>query len=231
MVFPISCVEDFYHNPDEVLEYALSLEYGKYGIYPGYRTKPLHTLNKNFFDEFCSKLFSLFFDYQYCNVNWVVTTAFQKTCHFYDKTDSVLNSGWIHLDSSCVAAGVIYLNKKSNLESGTTLYRPKYKDLYKKCLSDRTDYGDYSPRIKFYANESIDIEEYKKRKLEHESLFEKTLEFNNVYNRLIMFDSSCWHKESSFIANEFEPRLTQVFFIKSIEAKSFPINRKNNYEI
>ena len=60
--------------------------------------------------------------------------------------------------------------------------------------------------------------------------YEKT-SFNNVYNRLILYDSETWHKESSFIINSQNARLTQVFFIDLVESYSFPIQRKNQFNI
>ena len=57
MDFPILCVDDFYTNPDEVREFALSLEYnGKEGNFPGMRTKELHLINEKFFGSFLFKI-------------------------------------------------------------------------------------------------------------------------------------------------------------------------------
>lgn len=229
MVFPITCVDNFYQDPDSVVEFANSLTFEKIpGIYPGLRTNPLHLVNEKFFDLFCEKLFSLFFDYQQTPVKWNVVTKFQKILPFTSDEDPVINSGWIHLDECSVAAGVIYLNKDTNLNAGTSIYQVKYPDLYQNNI---TDYGDATPRIDLYAGEKIDIVEYRRKKIEQEILFEKTLDISNVYNRLILYDSETWHKESSFIINSQDARLTQVFFIKSVESYNFPIQRKNQFNI
>ena len=228
MVLPITCIDNFYENPDEVVKFAQSLEFKKTpGIYPGLRTDLLSTIDPIFFNSFCNKLFSVFFDYTISEVEWTVKTVFQKIYPFSNDNDELLNSGWIHLDDpTTVAAGVIYLNKDSNLKAGTSLYRVKdseYVGIF--------DYGDNTTRIDFYANKDVDIEEYKNKKMHHEELFEKTLEIGNVYNRLILYNINYWHKESSFIVNNFEPRMAQVFFVENMSATSFPILRKNNYSL
>ena len=43
-IFPILCQDDFFDNPDEIREYALSLDYksDENGHWPGVRTRPLH---------------------------------------------------------------------------------------------------------------------------------------------------------------------------------------------
>jgi len=235
MVFPLTCIDNFYENPDAVVEFANSLEFTKMpGIYPGLRTNFLHNINQIFFDKFCEKLFSVFFDYSQAPVNWNVQTHFQKIYPFTDDGNELINSGWIHLDADAVAAGVIYLNKNTNIKAGTSMYQMKYPELCKEYKDGEMRYLDYglnTARIDFYDGKEVDIEDYKKQKIEHEELFEKTLDVGNVYNRLILYDIDYWHKESSFIMNDSNPRLTQVFFIPSVEASNFPIQRKKQYNI
>ena len=64
MLFPITCVDDFYSEPDNIRDFALSLEYGKDELsnFPGQRTKMLHEIDSYFFNIFCEKIFSLFFN-------------------------------------------------------------------------------------------------------------------------------------------------------------------------
>ena len=235
MVFPVTCIDNFYEDPDSVVQFAHSLEFTKMpGIYPGLRTDVLYNINESFFNAFCGKLLSLFFDFNQAPVNWNVQTAFQKIYPVTDDGDELINSGWIHLDSSCIAAGVIYLNDDTNIKAGTSMYQMKYPELCKEYNDKETkylDYGNNTARIDFYDNKEVDMEEYRKKKIEHEELFEKTLDIGNVYNRLVLYDIDYWHKESSFIMNGTDPRLTQVFFISSVEAGSFPIQRKRQYKI
>ena len=47
-----------------------------------------------------------------------------------------------------------------------------------------------------------------------DSKFEKVIEVENVYNRLVFYDSTYFHTVNHFYVNDFEDRLTQPFFIK-----------------
>lgn len=221
MNFPALCIDNFYNNPDEVRNFALSLDYKKQpGNYPGERSELLHEVNPEFFSMFCEKLFSVFYNFNSDYIEWNVASSFQKIYPYSEDRNSPLNSGWYHEDSGSVAAGVIYLNPNSNLDAGTTIGKVENSEI---------DYDDYSYRNRFYAGEDIDKLEYQRKVLNHNSKFNKTLEFKNVYNRLILYDTAYLHKETNFLANDYEPRLTQIFFIDRLEASSgTPINRVKN---
>ena len=221
MNFPALCIDNFYNNPDEVRDFALSLEFKKQpGNYPGERSNCLHEVNREFFNVFCEKLFSIFYNYNSDYIEWNIDTCFQKIYPYSEDRNSPLNSGWYHQDSHSVAAGVIYLNPNSNLDAGTTIGKVENSEI---------DYDDYSYRNRLYAGEDINKLEYQRKILNHNSKFNKTLEFKNVYNRLILYDTAYWHKETNFLANDYEPRLTQIFFIDRLEASSgTPINRVKN---
>lgn len=221
MKFPTLCVDDFYKNPKQIRDYALSLNYNKdFGIFPGERTKYLHEINPGLFEQFCHKLFSLFFNFSVENCNWKVETRFQKTYQILDDPTSVLNRGWDHLDSNVVAAGLIYLNEKYTLDSGTTISK----------LKTKKETFDYSIRDKMYQSRDVNLEEYKKSIELHKTYFEDTIEFKNVFNRMVCYDSSQWHRETSLFY-EHEPRLTQIFFIHNVESSTFPIERCMSYEL
>lgn len=223
---PTLCVDDFYSNPKQIRDFALSLDYNKLpGNYPGERTNNLHRINRSFFDSFCSRLFSILFDYDYTRIEWTVSTYFQKIYPYSQEKQSKLNTGWQHVDIEYAASGVIYLNEISDLDSGTSFYRLKNTNTQENL--------DYTLRDILYSNKEIDYDEYMNSIKKHDSKFEKTAEFKNVFNRMIMYQSDIYHKESNFFANTFEPRLTQVFFISDLtcEKESVPLLRKNNYEI
>lgn len=224
MNFPALCIDNFYHNPDQIRKFALSLEYNKQpGNYPGLRTNPLHEVDYNFYNTFCSKLFSAFYNYKIENVEWNVTSYFQKIFPYSEDRNSPLNSGWYHEDSyGSIAAGVIYLNPHSNPDAGTTIGNPISNINLELC--------DYEWRDKLYAEELIDRVEYQHKVIDHNSKFTKTLEFKNIYNRLILYDGVYWHKESNFFASDNEPRLTQIFFINSLKCvdNTTPLQKVNS---
>jgi hypothetical protein len=222
-MIPTTCVDDFYSNPDKIRDWALSLEYHSpsNGNFPGERSHHLSILDKEFYDQFCKKLFSIFYDY-ITPVNWVCDTAFQKIRPYHKDLNNLLNTGWAHLDNNCVFAGVIYLNKFSHPNSGTSILTPNHK------FSSEYE-PDWSYRNNLYNNGKFSEEEYCKKNQQHNEKFDISVDIKNKYNRLICYNGSTWHKESNFCTNE-EYRLTQVFFIKTLEAHTFPLKRiSNNY--
>lgn len=226
MNFPSLCVDNFYRDPDEIRKFALSLDYFKNpGNYPGFRTNPIHEIQNEFFNDFCSKLFSLLFNFDKECVEWNVCSYFQKIYPYSEDKNSPVNSGWYHIDSGeSIAAGVIYLNPHSNLDSGTTIASVK-----PNC---QINHDDFEWRNKLYSNSILDLNQYHHKIIDHNLKFDKTLEFKNLYNRMIMYDSEYWHKESNFYADDNEPRLTQVFFINKVESEGgTPVQRMNKWNI
>ena len=62
-------------------------------------------------------------------------------------------------------------------------------------------------------------------RLRSNSAFKETVRFNNIYNRMICFDSQTFHGINSFYTEK-EPRLTQAFFVVSLETDSgMPLER------
>jgi hypothetical protein len=123
-------VDDFFNNPDEVRNMALSLPYYKcgnekvHGMFPGYRTELLHIVNPTYYQLFCEKLLALYFG-PLENYDFKIDTCFQKiNSNLYNGIDS----SWIHRDGNVLIAGVIYLNKSNLKNIGTTIYTPKKTD-------------------------------------------------------------------------------------------------------
>lgn len=212
--FPITVVDNFFDDPYKIREFALSCDFQKMsGNYPGERTKMLSEIHPSYFNSFCKKLFSLFYYYEpNPNVIWNVETTFQKIYPFDDDKSSPLNSGWIHSDDSIsLAAGVIYLNPKPNLDAGTSFYKLK-DDVFD------TSGVNYEMRNDLYANRKVDPDSYKKELDKLNGFFDRTLEVKNVFNRMAFYGSDTPHKENNFVASDTEPRLTQVFFIHNIQS-------------
>ena len=223
MHFPIVCVDNFYSNPDEVREFALSQTFGEQtGNFPGERTTELHLINEDFFASFCKRLFSLFYQFQAEEVKWIVESYFQKVYPYDKDKNSLMNEGWIHLDSNdSIAAGVIYLNPNSNPDAGTSFFH----DINSDCE------WDWNLRNNLYGGDQVDREQYLREKQKNTNAYKKTLEIKNIYNRLSFYGTQHPHRETNFCASDTEPRLTQIFFVKELYSLSTPIERKNSYEI
>lgn len=216
--FPVTVLDNFYENPDLVRQFALSLDYytSPEGRWPGKRTSLLHEVNQSFFDTFCNKLFSLFYDLDYIPVNYNVSTNFQSISNYSENPDSKLNSGWIHRDIESVCSGVIYLNPNPQENTGTNIYGQIDKNIPMPPISEK---------FKLYKGEEpVDEFEYTQQILENNSNFEETINIKNVYNRMILFEGGVYHGVQSLYST-LEPRLTQVFFVYKVGGARYPVVR------
>jgi hypothetical protein len=218
--FPAICVDNFYNDPDRVREWALSLEYKPppAGQWPGKRSEKLHLVDPVFFDNFCKKVFSLFFDLEKTDIDWNIHTQFQIISPFDDDPKSMKNSGWIHFDDTKnIFGGLIYLTPDIDLRCGTSIFRQDRETGIKNAKEAKEIF--YSTG--FYENYDEILKKFN-------SAFTETVTFQNVYNRFIAFDSYTAHKANNFFSNI--PRLTQVFFVEKCETNSsWPLHRHRRY--
>lgn len=225
--FPVTCYDGFYKDPDKIREYALSLEYSKdpNGAWPGKRTSYISSLNPKLFELFVNKISYLFYDLTN-SLQMSIQTCFYIVNSFDDDSESIKNKGWIHRDSNNEGernydfAGIVYLTPDIELDSGTSIYRLKTKNFI-----------DYSDNRTSYYKDGID-DEFDEHYTKHNSQFEETVRFANIYNRLIMYDATLWHSANSYHTKQ--ARLMQVFFanLKS-ETMGSPIERSKfiDYEM
>jgi hypothetical protein len=211
--FPAMCVDNFYENPDSIREFALSQPFYKAedGAWPGKRTKELHEIDSKFFHDFCAKVFSIYYDFAFADIEWTISTNFQLIEPLSFDKNSLKNHGWIHVDESTVFAGIIYLNPTIDINCGTSLF---------KVIDEEKMKNNQTTAKSNYYKYGID-KNYESDILDHNQNFIETMRFNNIYNRLISFDGQTYHGANNFFTDK-EPRLTQVFFVRSIKSKSKP---------
>jgi hypothetical protein len=197
--------DDFLPNPDELVEIANSQTYiQSVGRFPGRRTTELsvicNQIHTMMLEELLKKSKEL--------TGLSLTAYFQKipNLSFDESYLSIENSGWIHTDDS-VYSGVLYLNKDSENYGGTSLYEPLK-------LTKNPDIDINKFKKQHYANTGeLNIEEYRDSKLRYSELFEKTETIENVYNRLVLFNSKKWHNNDTFVNSGSGERLTLIFFM------------------
>lgn len=176
--------DNFYGNPTDVRNYALSLPFDVTGNYPGRRTKVMS-------EPHFSSAKTLFEDILQKKITWwpeEYNTSFQYTTKD-DKT-------WVHYDPTMWAA-VLYLTPDAPLEAGTAIYRNKETKI---SMLDRNDpLTDY--------NNSADI-------LSDMEKWESIVTISNVFNRLIMYRGEYYHRSMlpGFGDNQYNGRLFQTFF-------------------
>jgi hypothetical protein len=210
MYFPAVCFDNFFNRPDEVREFALSLKFETFNdvAFPGKRTQPLHLISQNYFELFSKKVLSLFAIDDDCR--YECETSFQLIEPY---ETSGIKAGWVHNDVESNLAGVIYLTPNIHLNNGTSIFRPK------KIFDCPINY-EYKREM--YLNSNGDKEQLEIKRIENNNLFEETMIFKNVYNRLVAYDSKNYHAQTSFEGSEKDLRLTQVFFFHKIYSSNFP---------
>lgn len=222
MNFPSLCVDNFFTSPLKIVELSKKLPFHdcKYfdSSFPGKRTAPLKHINEDLYKEISEKILSIFYPLKtILNLHYDIAMHFQV---IDPKSYGHINTGWIHRDES-LASGVIYLNADIESEAGTSIFAPIDINLLEKTKELN--------HIKNEQYKNFEIEKlsyYENALNKHNSFFRETTRFNNVFNRLVLFDGRSYHGVPSFSINE--PRLTLVFFINSLGVYYFPTNHLKN---
>lgn len=107
-MIPSIIVDNFFEEPDKVVEFANSLEYNVLqDNYPGARTE---RLSDEFSDKFAEKVFS---NFPFTVNSYDLHLSFQKITDKFE-------TGFIHIDTPTQLTGIVYLNEEDN--TGTSLY-------------------------------------------------------------------------------------------------------------
>lgn len=222
-LYPVTIIENFYENPDQIRKFALAqkftyckeLPHIDY-VYPGCRTQDLSNLDKVLFDKICTKLVSVFHNAEHDMMRWLITTSFQSVTDKYGQ-------GVIHTDNNTVFAGVLYLTPNALLNGGTSLFRKNNsfnEAKYQRALVEND--------VRFKAGEIIMDNSY-------HSMFDEIVRVNNVYNTLIIYEGRHFHAANDFFGKTLkDSRLAQVFFVSKIDAQKqsvFPMSRVNAIKI
>lgn len=218
--FPTVVADDFYPDPRAIRKIATRLEYRKdlKGAFPGKRTMPLHMIDQAL-DQFCNiRFLSLYFDVaQNANMQWSISSYFQLVDPIATP-DSILNTGWTHVDTNSILAGVVYLDQNADIDSGTNLYRAK-ENINPSIADDATN-----ARREFYKTGTA-MPGYEQALTDHNSKFTESVVVKNYYNRIVAYDAHVWHRANTHYTGT-GPRLTQVFFANDLKnASSTPYDR------
>jgi len=213
MYFPITIIDNFYENFNEVKKYALDSEYVEKVKFtmPGVHTKSLSEINPLLFNKCTKKLLSAFYDRKAIqNISFECRTKFEK---IYPYGKNYSKEGWIHKDDDNKLSAILYLN--GEYDEGTSFYVNKNLGFPDNSL---TQY-----KYELYVGNNPNVNEYNNCLLKHNSQFKEILKVPLIENRLVIFDSSIFHK-SDGLGNENNPRIIQTFFFGQIYADQFPIS-------
>ena len=219
-IFPTTSINNFFKEPDKIVEYAKKLKYkkSKTGSYPGERTENLSKINYELFNSTIYSILSMYYE-DLESIGYSDTyLGFHKIKPYSKSLKDIKNKGWIHHDGVALG-GLIYLNKKSYPESGTNLYTPKKEPVENE--------NAIKTKLDFYKK---NLSQYKKEMASMENKFTQTHTFNNIYNTLVAFDGFQWHSVDNIYCNPKEDRLTLVFFIGKVKARDCPKLRLNRIQ-
>jgi hypothetical protein len=191
----IIIVDDFYQNPDEVRNFALSQEYfnGEHDTYPGKNSK------ENYYPEDLHKKIERV-------VNKKLTPAPQNGYFRISlKNDSFKQD--VHVDPIWEWGAVMYLSKPEDCfdEAGTSFW-----------MHNKTKMEFYD--MEYYKNYGYSsYEEFWKTTIYSDGLdrskWSRTLLCPMKYNRFIIFRANLWHSHSENFGNNLnDGRLVQLFF-------------------
>ena len=126
---------------------------------------------------------------------------------YFQKSDPDINDGWVHQDHSDLTA-VIYLTYGGT--SGTSIYDLKEEYLF-------PDWSVGGDKHRYFGNKENYSDEEKNKiqeeKLKNNSFFNKTINFEGKFNRMICFDSRQFH--ASDICDK--ERLVIISFIYNVK--------------
>ena len=218
MLFPFTCSDNFFSNPDEVLTRLLKIPFDhsvETQYYPGLRTKNLVYEDEQFSKWVVRKICSINFPGFEYDLDVKVDIFFQKI------PPGMEHDGWVHKDSYAKQTAIIYLSKDN--PAGTSIYlKNNSMDIAggKLLTDDKTKLK----RLYFTHPEKFneeDLKILKKQKEENNSYFNETINVKGVYNRLVTFDGNSFHAAHVSLDKE---RLILILFFNQFLFKKTGIN-------
>jgi len=219
--FPASIIDNFFDNPEAVVELAKSIDYHspKETIYPGVISSDVAHTNYELAQWIISKVMNLFYDLDKVYITWDSETTFQKIKP-YDNEDQfhILNRGVPHIDvQETVLAGVIYLNENFCKDAGTSFYQKKLDNSFYKTSKETIDANK-----KYHGGTMVD--NYEQIVQDHFNKFEETVRIQPKFNRLVMYSPDTWHSQTTY--GKDEERLTLRFFVNMFcQEQAYPLRR------
>lgn len=182
-------IDNFYNDPYETREFALSLEFDVPGNYPGRRTKSI--FNQSVYDVIQNTVYN-------AGGNITRWDMDQYTGSFQYTTSR--DRSWIHADQTTTWAGVCYLTPNAPLSSGTGLFRH---------ISTGIESAPKNP------DGTYDYDLLEKINLDSQDMtkWELTDRLANKFNRLVIYKGDFFHMSLDYFGQDkFDGRLFQTFF-------------------
>ena len=212
----IKIIDDFFDDPDSVVSLSETMEFSlKNPQWPGVRTQDLRKHAPNVKDMFVKHICDNYPRLNPFELNRDFRSGFQKITSFSKDQYDLKNKGWAHRDTNTLWAGILYLNKNPEPDTGTSAYRVKRG--FSHQFADEINIKEMQ-----YRSENVDDAEYDKAYDAMRNQFEETVSIANVYNRFVLFNNVTHHGVQTFGT---KPRLTLNFFGMGQYGKIPPVMR------
>jgi len=200
----IIIVDNFYENFNEI-----KLNINKFNFYkktnasmPGLETKFLSEIDSNFNDYSIKKLLSIIYDKNILNnIKYECRSKFCKISPYGKKYNK---DGWVHFDDNNIISALLYIQGDYN--EGTSFYKKKNNDITYNFKEKYDLYNGFKPE-ELYYNERLK---------NHNDQFEEILNVPLIENRLVIFNSSIFHKSNGY-GSDSKNRIIQTFFFGEIK--------------
>ena len=210
MIWPTLIMDNFFTDPDKIVEISKRYTYTYDGTSPGMRSPPLHVIDHTFFNWSTFKILTLLYPNEGERLRWHGRATFHRV------PPNLEFDGWIHKDTPDEFTAIIYLSKG---ESGTSLFEPLSPEIV--ILEQEANL-----KYKYFKNPNLSAEELAKvaqAKEKNNAGFRETLSIDGRYNRLILFDSAQYHAAHVFKHSDSNiERLTYIVFFDKITIEGGP---------
>jgi hypothetical protein len=211
----IRIIDNFYEDPSRLT--VLQSEFNKIGCGVGLKSPMIEDLDINFYREFKHKIYNIhnlpmeyklttyFTEYKYNPI-----PELNNYCAHIDGRDG---NGRVNVENyKLVLCGQIFLSEGADRTTGLSFYRPN-KHWDKSELFDRA-LNDYLEPKNAYNAGKISLNEYIRRYDLYHSDFDKTIEVNNVYNRMVSWDGGT--VTGSKMTSMNNSKIVQNFYVERI---------------
>ena len=128
MKYPTVIIDNFFDNPDKMVEYSKTLKYHiprKDEWWIGKRSELLHKINPDLFNFICTKILATFYDSDLEEVKWEDA---QIQFQIITREDINKTKVLAHKDIGNSLSGIIYLSKNESLSNGTKILKDENTD-------------------------------------------------------------------------------------------------------
>jgi len=215
MLFPTLCVDNFFNNPDQVIDVAKQCPMERTSYRPGTRSPCLSQINFDFYNYVNTKLLRVFYPAK--DFSYIASTHFQSTF-----PDQNILDGWVHQDDDYMFTAIVYLN---HCNIGTSIFTKKNEFIIPEAAGD-IKHNYFKNYESIDRPERIEVEKVRE---DVNSQFDESITVKGRYNRMMCFDGNSYHTIQDGVCDE--ERLILISFIKDFrlqgEKTVFPIPQMN----